>query len=131
MRSQLKRKNASQEKHMESTQDNGRKLFLVRLAHTLIWAFFVFVIGYILYAGVLDKIGALVWIAIGLIILEGIVLQLNRGSCPLTPIAAKYTKNRDDNFDIFLPNWLAKNNKIIFSSIWLLGVIIVIYRVMT
>lgn len=116
---------------MESTQDNGRKLFLVRLAHTLIWAFFVFVIGYILYAGVLDKIGALVWIAIGLIILEGIVLQLNRGSCPLTPIAAKYTKNRDDNFDIFLPNWLAKNNKIIFSSIWLLGVIIVIYRVMT
>ncbi|KAA0230810.1 hypothetical protein EDS67_05180 [candidate division KSB1 bacterium] len=53
---------------MESTQDNGRRLFLVRLAHTLIWAFFVFVIGYILYAGVFDKIGVWVWIAIGLII---------------------------------------------------------------
>lgn len=116
---------------MESTQNNGRKLLLIRLVHTLIWAFFVFVIGYILYAGVFDKIGVLVWIAIALIILEGVVLQLNRGSCPLTPIAAKYTNNRNDNFDIFLPNWLAKNNKIIFSSIWLLGVVIVIYRVMT
>lgn len=116
---------------MDSTQDNNRKLFQIRLVHTLIWAFFVFVIGYILYAGVLDKIGALVWIAIGLIILEGVVLKFNSGSCPLTPIAAKYTNNRNDNFDIFLPNWLAKNNKIIFSSIWLLGVVIVIYRVMT
>lgn len=116
---------------MALVQDNHRKLFLVRLAHTLIWAFFVFIIGYILYAGVLDKIGTLVWIAIGLIILGGVVLKFNRGSCPLTPIAAKYTNNRNDNFDIFLPNWLAKNNKIIFSSIWLLGVVIVIYRVMT
>lgn len=116
---------------MESTQDNGGKLFLVRLVHTLIWAFFVLVIGYILYAGVFDKIGVLVWSAIGLIILEGIVLQLNNGSCPLTPIAARYTSTRDDNFDIFLPKWLAKNNKIIFSSIWLLGVAIVVYRVLT
>jgi hypothetical protein len=116
---------------MDSTQDNDRKLFLIRLVHTLIWAFFVLVIGYILYAGIFDELGFGVWIAIGLIILEGVILKLNSGSCPLTPIAAKYTNKRDDNFDIFLPNWLAKNNKIIFSSIWLLGVVIVIYRALT
>ncbi|MDZ7363315.1 MAG: hypothetical protein ONB46_21735 [candidate division KSB1 bacterium] len=49
----------------------------------------------------------------------------------MTLIAAKYTEQRADNFDIFLPNWLARNNKLIFSLIWLLGVAIVIYRVLT
>ena len=113
------------------TPDNDRKLFLIKIVHTLIWTFFVLVIGYIWYAGIFDELGVEVWIAIGLIILEGVVLKLNNGSCPLTPIAAKYTNQRADNFDIFLPNWLAKNNKIIFSAIWLVGVVIVIYRVIT
>lgn len=116
---------------MNSARDNFRKLFLIKIVHTLIWAFFVFIIGYILYAGIFDELGVGVWIAIGLIILEGVVLKFNSGSCPLTPIAAQYTNKRDDNFDIFLPNWLARHNKIIFSAIWLLGVVVVIYRVMT
>lgn len=116
---------------MDSTQDNDGKLLLIKLFHTLIWVFFVLVIGYILHAGILDELGVLVWIAIGLIVLEGVILMLNNGSCPLTPIAARYTNKIDDSFDIFLPNWLARNNKIIFGSIWLLGVVIVIYRVLT
>lgn len=116
---------------MNSARDNFRKLFLIKIAHTVIWAFFVLVIGYILYAEIFDELGVGVWIAIGLIILEGVVLKLNNGSCPLTPMAAKYTKRRDDNFDIFLPNWLARYNKIIFTSIWLAGVVLVIYRVLT
>ncbi|MCI0691093.1 hypothetical protein L0337_03690 [candidate division KSB1 bacterium] len=88
------------------------------------------VIGYILYAGIFDELGVGVGIAIGLIVLEGVILRLNNGSCPLTPIAARYTNRRDDGFDIFLPNWLARNNKIIFGSISFLGVVIVIYRVL-
>ncbi len=34
------------------------------------------------------------------------------------------------NFDIFLPNWLARHNKTIFTSIYLIGVIIVLFRVL-
>ena len=116
---------------MDSTQDNNRKLFLIRLVHTLIWIFFVLVIGYILYAGIFDALGIWVWLAIGSIILEGVILKLNHGSCPLTPIATRYTSRIDDSFDIFLPNWLAKHNKIIFGSISFLGVVIVIYRALT
>ncbi len=116
---------------MASTQNEDRKLFIIKTIHTLIWAFFVFVIGFILYAGIVDELGVWVWIAIGLIMMEGVVLKLNNGSCPLTPLAAKYTNQRADNFDIFLPNWLARYNKIIFTSIWLLGVVMVIYRVLT
>lgn len=108
--------------------DAANKLFLIKLLHTLIWTFFVSVIGYILYAGISDEVGVSVWIAIGLILLEGIVLLINQGKCPLTPLAARYTNSSDDNFDIFLPNWLARNNKIIFSLIYFFGVVLVIYR---
>ncbi len=116
---------------MDSTPGNGWKLFLIKFVHTLIWIFFVAVIGYILYAGFFNRLGALVWIAISLIVLEGVIIMLNKGSCPLTPLAARYTNRRDDSFDIFLPNWLARNNKIIFGTIAFLGFVIVVYRVIT
>ena len=41
-----------------------------------------------------------------LILIECGVLAVNRGRCPLTDVAAKFTDKRADNFDIYLPNWL-------------------------
>jgi hypothetical protein len=34
----------------------------------------------------------------------------------ITVIARKYSDSTKDNFDIFLPNWLAKYNKLIYTS---------------
>ncbi len=116
---------------MASQQKNFTKLFLVKFLHTLIWAFFVSVIGFILYAGIGNDLSIRVWIAIGLIIVEGIVLLLNEWKCPLTPIAARYTEHRGDNFDIFLPAWLARNNKIIFTLLYFISVVVVIYRALS
>jgi hypothetical protein len=36
----------------------------------------------------------------------------------LTAVAARYTSNRADNFDIFLPVWLARYNKAIFGLLF-------------
>ncbi|HLA68411.1 MAG TPA: hypothetical protein VJN65_01815 [Bacteroidota bacterium] len=108
---------------------NDRKLFLIRTVHTLIWIFFVSVIAYVVYAGVIDRITSSVWIAIGLVVFEGILLLINEGKCPLTLIASRYTDKREDNFDIFLPNWLARNNKFIFTAIFAVGVVLVVWRV--
>jgi hypothetical protein len=49
----------------------------------------------------------------------------------LTDIAARYTDKREDSFDIFLPVWLAKNNKRVFGSIWLFSLALVLYRALT
>lgn len=106
----------------------GTKLFLVKTAHTLIWSFYVWIIGYVLFAGATGPITPLVWVAVGLIFLEGIILMANGGSCPLTPLAARYTDERGDNFDIFLPSWLARYNKWIFTPIALAGILLVVYR---
>ncbi len=107
------------------------KLLTIKLIHTLIWVLFVSLIFYILYSGITDTITTYTWIGIGLIVGEGIVLMLFSMSCPLTVVARKYSDSKKDNFDIFLPNWLAKHNKLIFTSIFVVGLIIVVYRVLT
>ncbi len=103
-------------------------LFTIKLIHTLIWVIFVTIIFYIVYSGITDTITTYTWIGIGLIIVEGLVLLLFKMSCPLTVVARNYSDSSKDNFDIFLPNWLAKYNKLIFTSIFVVGLIIVIYR---
>jgi hypothetical protein len=106
------------------------KLILVKILHTLIWAFYVSVIIWIWYSGMANNVNLYTWICIGLVLFEGLVLIIFRWKCPLTVIAEKYTEDRRDNFDIYLPEWLAKHNKIIFTSIFFGGVILVLIRVL-
>ncbi len=108
--------------------DASQKLFRIKLLHTLVWVFFVAIIFYILYSGITGAITRFTWIAIGLVIGEGLVLLIFRMFCPLTVIARKYSDSEKANFDIFLPEWLAKYNKEIFTSIYLVGVVLVLMR---
>jgi len=108
--------------------NKDNKLLTIKLIHTLIWAFFVAVIFYILYSGITNNINTFTWIGIGLIIGEAFVLLLFKMFCPLTVLARRYSDSQKDNFDIFLPNWLAKHNKLIFTSIFLVGLILVVMR---
>jgi len=113
----------------ETEMNRKNKLLVIKLIHTFIWMFFVLVIFHILYSGVFNQITTLTWIGIGIVIGEGIVLLIFNKFCPLTLIARKYSDSQKDNFDIFLPNWLAKYNKLIFTSIFLVGVILVLFRI--
>ena len=63
----------------------------------------------------------------GLVILEGTAHLPYKMACPLTVIARNYSDSQKSNFDIFLPNWLAKFNKLIFTSIFIAGVLLVLY----
>ena len=109
---------------MNSTQ----KLIAVKIVHTIIWVLFVSVIFYILYCGISGNISSLTWIAVGLIIAEGLVLLMFKWYCPLTIIARKYSDSQKDNFDIYLPNWLARHNKTIFTTLFAAGLISVLIR---
>ena len=106
-----------------------QKLLAIKLIHTLIWVFFVVVIFYVLYSGVYDKVNTYTWIGIGLVLVEGIVLLIFNKFCPLTLVARKYSDSEKDNFDIFLPNWLAKYNKLIFTTIFIIALLLVLIRI--
>lgn len=107
----------------------NNKLFLIKLIHTLIWIFYVGIIFYVLYSGITDTVTIYSWIAIALVMFEGLVLALFQWRCPLTVLGYRYTENRDVGFDIFLPRWLAKNNKLIFTAIFMTGFLLVLCRV--
>lgn len=106
----------------------NRKLFYIKLIHTIIWFFYVIVIFYILYTGILNRVNAYTFAAIGLVVIEGLVLLAFRWRCPLTVLGLKYTENNEVGFDIFIPKWVAKNNKTIFGTLYGIGVIVVIVR---
>ncbi|MGB3081016.1 MAG: hypothetical protein WBB31_18180, partial [Saprospiraceae bacterium] len=65
----------------------------------------------------------------GLIALEGLVLLVFKSICPVTLIARKYSDSTRANFDIYLPNWLAKYNKLIYTIIVGIALVILIIRV--
>lgn len=106
------------------------KLNLVKLIHTFIWVFFNVVIFYVAYAVIVDRVDIYVWIGVGLVFAEGVLLALNKLRCPLTNIAEQYTDSKEDNFDIYLPNWLAKHTKIIYTSIFTACIFGLLYRVL-
>jgi hypothetical protein len=106
------------------------KLVLIKTIHTLVWIFFNAVIFYLLYAVVVNQIDKWVWICLVLILLEAFVLIVFRNICPITLVARHYSQSDKANFDIYLPNWLARYNKQIYSAIVLIAIFILIYRVL-
>ena len=104
-------------------QGTNSKLRLVKLAHTVIWALLA---GCVVAIPALAMFGLMRFAAllIAVVLLEVVVLAVNGLSCPLTAVAAKYTTDRRANFDIYLPEWLAKHNKEIFGSLYVLGLVV-------
>jgi hypothetical protein len=97
------------------------KLRLVKVVHTLVWAIFA---GSILAIPCLAFMRQLTcaWVLVGLVFVEVMVLAFNGMKCPLTGIAERYTSDRRDNFDIYLPLWLARYNKQVFGALYVAGV---------
>lgn len=106
------------------------KLIIIKTAHTIIWLLFNVVIFYMLYAAIFNKIDYRLWIGFVLFIAEGIILLMFKFSCPLTVLARRYSDSTSHNFDIYLPEWLAKYNKVIYTSILIVIIIITLYQIL-
>jgi len=100
-------------------------LTAIKLLHTVIWAILAGSIVVLPLAGVLRRFR---WAAIitGLVVLECGVLAVNRGRCPLSDVAQQFTADRAANFDIYLPNWLARHNKVVFGVLFIAGELVVL-----
>jgi hypothetical protein len=94
----------------------------IKTLHTAVWGFF---------AGCILAIPCFAWrrhfetawVLIAIVTIEVAVLAANRMRCPLTSVAARYTDDRRDNFDIYLPLWLARHNKLIFGALFAAGIV--------
>lgn len=102
-------------------------LRFIKIIHTIAWVFFA---GCIMAIPVYAWLGefALAAILCGIVFIEVLILVVNNWNCPLTHLAARYTENRQDNFDIYLPHWLARYNKEIFGSLYVAGIVYTLTR---
>jgi hypothetical protein len=95
-------------------------LTAIKLVHTLIWAVMAGSIMVLPVAGLLRRFRLARALTL-LVLAECAVLAVNKGRCPLTDLAARFTRQRADNFDIYLPIWLARHNVAIFGTLFLVN----------
>lgn len=105
----------------------ARALVAVKMVHTIAW---VFLAGAVIAVPISAAAGSLPLAAVlaGIVVVEIVVLALNDWHCPLTAVAARYTTDRRPNFDIYLPEWLARHNKGIFGTLFGLGTLYTVAR---
>lgn len=101
-------------------QNSARVLLLIKTIHTFIWAIFAGAIVAIPVATMLGALHLAFWLS-ALVWIEVSILLINGMRCPLTAMAARHTEVRTDNFDIYLPQWLARENKRIFGTLFALS----------
>jgi hypothetical protein len=104
------------------TAARSAALKAIKAAHTVVWTFFAGCTLAIPFASWRDEHRAAAWLA-AIVLVEAIVLLLNRWRCPLSSVAERYTADRRATFDIYLPEWFAKHNKSIFGALYFVGVV--------
>ena len=105
----------------------GKHLRRVKILHTAVWALFATCTAAIpVLASIGQDRAALALIFV--VLVEVLILIANGGRCPLTAVAARYTRDRRANFDIYLPEWLARYNKAVFGSLYFVGVGMTLWR---
>ena len=76
-------------------------LVAIKVLHTAVWALLAGCILALPITGLLHRFHWAIILTV-IIVVECAVLTLNKGRCPLTNLAARFTENRPDNFDIYL-----------------------------
>lgn len=112
---------------LQAASGHGDALMAIKVAHTAIWAFLVTCILALPAAAWLRRF-RFAAILTALVLLECCVLAVNGGRCPLTDLAAKFTADQSPNFDIYLPVWLAGNNKTVFGSLFVVSELLVLWQ---
>jgi hypothetical protein len=112
---------------MDELKNGQRTLTMIKLLHSAVWLLFSGCIVAILPASAARQF-RLAAILIAVVLIECAILAVNRCRCPLTDVAGRYTEDRADNFDIYLPRWLARHNKSIFGSLFAIGCVFTLVR---
>ena len=102
----------------------------IRVLHTVVWAFLAGIIVAIPFVAWRRQF-ALFLALTAIVLVEVAVLAANKMRCPLTAVAARYTDDRRDNFDIYLPLTVARYNKEIFGSLFVAGLLLGLVRWLT
>jgi hypothetical protein len=102
-------------------------IYWIKLVHTLVFLVVSACILYIVYCGITGKLNRLLWAALGLVLLIGILYAVNGFECPLTTIV-QHLAGRRDVADIFFPDWFANKIMPVSAGVYVVGAMLVAWR---
>jgi len=108
---------------------HASKLLALKIVHTIIWGFYASILVFMYYLVLFYIINFTFWIAVFLVLLEAMIVLISGWKCPLTVYMERYVEKSEVGFDMFLPKWVAKYNKIGYSILFVLCLILAIYRI--
>lgn len=106
-------------------------LTVIKALHTVIYAVMVAAIFYVIYCGITGTLNVLLAGSVGLVGLEGAVFFGNGRRCPLTKLARRYGDPKGYVGDLFCPEWLSRRTFAIFTSLFVVGLILVLFRLLS
>lgn len=106
-------------------------LFRIKLVHTVVFWLLSLCVVYALFSGVAGRITTGTWVAVGLLLVESVVLALSGWTCPLTLLAERQGAARGSVADIFLPGWLADRIFPICGTAYGVALALIAWRVLS
>ena len=104
-------------------------IFHVKVVHTVIFWVLSACVLHVLFGAVTGRITTVTWVAVGLVLVESIVLAASGWTCPLTILTERLGAERGSVTDIFLPKWFADRIFPICGTTYGVALVIIILRV--
>jgi hypothetical protein len=104
-------------------------IFEIKLVHTVVFWVLSLCVGYALFSGVADHITSWTWAAVGLLLIETVILAVSGWTCPLTILAERLGAPRGSVADIFLPSWLADRIFPICGTLYGVALALIAWRI--
>ena len=101
----------------------------IKVVHTVIFWILSTCVLYALFSGVADSITTWTWVAVGLVLVESVVLAASGWTCPLTILTERLGAERGSVTDIFLPRWFADRIFPICGTTYAVALVLILLRV--
>lgn len=107
---------------------SSMSVFAVKAVHTI--AFFLLTVSvlYLLYCGLTGRLSRWTWIAMAMVVAEGLALELNDWVCPLTELAEGLGARDGSVAYLFLPSWFATHLFPIYGALFALSLLLLLGR---
>lgn len=106
----------------------SKTVFYIKLIHSLLFFLIVICTIYVFVTAALDQINSITWWALGIAVIELLVLLLNGWRCPLTDLAERYGAEVGSVANLFLPRWLSDYLFTIFGIVFVVSCGLLIWR---
>lgn len=105
----------------------SKMVVLIRSVHGLITVYFLSCIGLIYFFAFTNAHSVLAWVAVASIVVEGVVVSLNHGDCPLGKLHNQFGDQKAF-FELFVPSAVAKRAVPFFGLVSAVGILALLWN---